>query len=141
MSSISSHLIIISFPFCLYDRFGLFNALSINLTAYQQLLTVTKTITSPLSLTSNVLTIDLSNYATISSTSGSYQPKLTVSTTTASPLILNNNTLSIDLSGYYQTRSKTLAEIYSTGLGTWVYLDTIYRLYSDPTFFLFKRMG
>ena len=56
---------------------------------------MTNRILSPLSLTNNTLTIDLSNYATTSSIGSSYQKKLEVT----SPLSLNatTNTLSIDL--------------------------------------------
>ena len=102
---------------------------------------MTKTTASPLSLTSNTLTIDLSNYATISTNSTTFQPKLTVTTSLASPLIFTNNNLSIDLSGYYQTSSNTLAQIYFDGnKNTCVYLDNYYRVFSDTINFYVQRV-
>ena len=64
---------------------------------------MTKTTASPLSLTGNTLTIDLSNYSTTSSIGSTYQKKLTAT----SPLSLNSttDTLSIDLSSYSTTNS------------------------------------
>ena len=103
---------------------------------------MTDTTASPLTLLNNALTIDLSNYATVSSSSGTYQPKITVTTTTASPLILSNNKLSIDLGNYYQISSKTLAERSYDGYKTTeVYLDNYHRVLSDQVNFYIQRVN
>ena len=77
----------------------------------------------------------------MASRGGTYQPKLTVTTTTASPLILNNNTLSIDLGNYYQISSHTLAERSTDSINTYVYFDTICRIYSDKVNFYIQKNG
>ena len=72
---------------------------------YQPKLTVTNTTASPLTLSNNILTVDLSNYSTTASINSLYQKLLTVTKTTASPLALTNNILTVDLTGYQQSLS------------------------------------
>ena len=69
----------------------------------QPTLTVTNSTASPLTLSNNILTIDLSNYSTTASINSLYQKILTVTNTTASPLTLSNNILTVDLLSNYST--------------------------------------
>ena len=98
--------------------------------AYQPLLSVVKSPSSPLSLANNILTIDLLPVATYVQNTGVFQKAITVTVSSLSPLVWNSatNTLAIDLSAYYRTNEGLFSTLYASGSGTsWIAIDGSYR--------------